>query len=325
MAVVLLLAMVAYIGYQQFSLNQAIFKNEWKIPAENLRLIEKNKAFHSKLSLHRSQRGSASIRSGVTAKAGEEDYWRKTMKTGFWNDQIICVRPLGSVQTKDIKHKTKKNFLWMRDNIIQTNVLKLHGLVELDKNMMFVSEFCSKGELQDVLFNDKFNLDANFKFSMSTDIAEGLQYLHSKHIIHGNINTSNCYIDARWNVKIADWEYLTVANCQQNTSLRYKPAAEGTEVDSDLIARGQFWQAPELLEDPFTLPSQSSDVYSFAMVLVEIFTRDDLYSTALETKSPTLIVTEIVKKDLRPGKTTIYFSNDTPTCMAATKHFRPED
>ena len=190
----------------------------------------------------------------------------------------------------------------MRDNINQNNVLKLHGLTELDKNMMFVSEFCSKGELQDVLFKDKFNLDANFKFSMSTDIAEGMTYLHHKNIIHGNINTNNCYIDARWNVKIADWEYLMVATSQQNHSLRYKPREEVYVGDADVAARGQFWQAPELLLSPFAVPNQSTDVYSFAMVLIEIFTREILYSEALEQKSPTQIVKDIMERDLRPGK-----------------------
>ena len=256
-----------------------------------------------------------SCRSGttaVTSKADDNECWRERTKTGVWNDTIICVRPLGSVQTRDIKYKTKKNFLWMRDHVHQTNVLKLYGLTEVDKQMMFVSEFCSKGELQDVLFNDKFNLDVNFKFSMSTDIAEGLRYLHSKNIVHGNINTSNCYIDARWNVKIADWEYLTVATCQQNTLLRYKPSEqeEKKDIHSDLIARGQFWQAPELLEDIFAIPNQSSDVYSFAMVLVEIFTREDLYSETLEHKTPTQIVSEIMKEDLdlRPGKAIVQWT-----------------
>ena len=307
----LLVCMITYIAYQQFMLNRAILRNEWKIPEEELTFSEKKQAFQSRLTLqmNKSRRdsvfGETSLKSTTTAatsKGKEEDFWRKTLRTGVWNDSIICVRPLGSVQTRDIRHRTKKNFLWMRDNINQNNVLKLHGLTELDKSMMFVSEFCSKGELQDVLFNDKFNLDANFKFSMSTDIAEGMSYLHYKNIIHGNINTNNCYIDARWNVKIADWEYLMVATSQQNHSLRYKPTEDGLSRDADVSARGQFWQAPELLASPFVVPTQSTDVYSFAMVLIEIFTREILYSEALERKSPTQIVKDIIESDFRPGK-----------------------
>lgn len=192
------------------------------------------------------------------------DELTKSFMTGTWKDQIICVRTLGPVLSREIRHKTKKVFLWMRDSIKHANVLGLFGLMEMDKNLVFVSEFCPKGELQDVLFNDKFNLDNNFKFSMSTDIAQGVLYLHNNGIVHGNINTNNCYIDARWNVKIADWEFWTVADCQQNDNLRYKPLTENEKADdADLKARQQFWRAPELIEEVGA--SSLSDTLSFVM------------------------------------------------------------
>ncbi len=225
--------------------------------------------------------------------------------SGVWQDTVVCMRPLGSLSQRTIKTKTKKVFLWMRDSINQANVLRLYGLTELDDSIMFVSEYCAKGQLQDVLFNDKFNLDDNFKFSMSSDIATGVSFLHSNNIIHGNITTENCYIDARWNVKISDWEYLKVSQYQENDALKYKPACNeelDVEADSDMMARGQFWLAPELLHEVGIEATQASDVYSFAMVLVEIFTREDLYSEELEKKPPKQIVNEIKKLELRPGE-----------------------
>ena len=193
----------------------------------------------------------------------------------------------------------------MRDSINQANVLRLYGLTELDDSIMFVSEFCAKGELQDVLFNEKFNLDDNFKFSMSSDIATGVSFLHGHNIVHGNITTANCYIDARWNVKIADWEYLKISKCQENDALKYKPSCNSeldVEADSDMVARDQFWFAPELLNEVGVEATLASDAYSFAMVLIEIFTREDLFSGALDSKPPKQIVNEIKKLDLRPGE-----------------------
>ncbi len=227
------------------------------------------------------------------------------MRTGTWNNHIVCIRPLGGVTSRDIRHKTKRLFLWMRDAINQNNVLHLYGLVEVEDSLAFVSEFCSKGELQDVLFNDKFNLDNNFKFSMSTDIAEGVCYLHGQNIIHGNLNTNNCYIDARWNVKIADWEYRMVAHAQQNDALTYRPITPEQKVDPEMEARKAFWRAPELSDavgTAVTPPTPASDAFSYAMVLIEIFTRENLYSQILDDKSPIQISNEIVTDNLRPGR-----------------------
>ena len=48
-----------------------------------------------------------------------------------------------------------------------------------------VGGYCAKGDLQDILFNEKFVVDDNLKYSLSLDIAAGLKFLHSKRICHG--------------------------------------------------------------------------------------------------------------------------------------------
>jgi hypothetical protein len=51
--------------------------------------------------------------------------------------------------------------------------------------------------------NDSIKLDNMFKLSFMTDAAKGLAFLHgSKLHSHGNLKSSNCLVDARWNVKV---------------------------------------------------------------------------------------------------------------------------
>lgn len=69
-------------------------------------------------------------------------------------------------------------------------------------NITIISEYCSKGSLNDVLLNDDVPLNWNFRFSFAGDIARGMAFLHSHCITHGRLTSSNCVIDDRWTTKI---------------------------------------------------------------------------------------------------------------------------
>jgi serine/threonine protein kinase len=40
------------------------------------------------------------------------------------------------------------------------------------------------------------------RFSFAMDILNGLSYIHSRHLIHGRLNSSNCVVDQRLTIKI---------------------------------------------------------------------------------------------------------------------------
>ena len=65
----------------------------------------------------------------------------------------------------------------MRDKVHHLNVLSFYGLTVSSDKTHLVNQFCHKGILQDILQNDNFNLDINFKYSMSSDLASGLFYI----------------------------------------------------------------------------------------------------------------------------------------------------
>ena len=65
-----------------------------------------------------------------------------------------------------------------------------------------MSEYCSKGPLSDILKDEKYNLTNDFKFSLSSDIINGLAFLHSKNVVHGHLRSRNCLIDFKWTVKV---------------------------------------------------------------------------------------------------------------------------
>lgn len=52
--------------------------------------------------------------------------------------------------------------------------------------------------------NDGIKLETQFKMSFVVDICKGMAYMHGNKLhSHGNLKSSNCVVDARWNVKVS--------------------------------------------------------------------------------------------------------------------------
>ena len=92
-------------------------------------------------------------------------------------------------------------------------------------------------------------------------------------------------------MKIADWEHIKLCSVMLDSrvfrgekSRSPLPPMEPTDKQKDEMgafaeAFRNFWTAPEVLNSKFTAtPAPSGDVYSFAIVLNEIFSREDPYS-----------------------------------------------
>jgi guanylate cyclase len=93
-----------------------------------------------------------------------------------------------------------------------------------------------------------------------------LSFLHQTVIgSHGRLKSSNCLIDSRWILKIADYGLRAFKQSMQ-------PLRTDTENDS----RNLMWTAPELLRLHHAMPvygTREADVYSLGIILHEILSR----------------------------------------------------
>jgi serine/threonine protein kinase len=180
----------------------------------------------------------------------------------------------------------------------------------IDSSPFLVSDHCPKGTLSDVVQNDKYRLDDNIKFSLAMDVAAGVTYLHSQHFIYGHLTSNSCYIDHRWNVKVADWEHGKLKEVSAKSSRMSRVSPGGLKLDdSNVVARQQFFTDPVLLGGGNAV--KTNDVFSYAMILVEIFTREDPYAELSGVLEPVQII-EILQtsnpgmrpkiEDLKPCK-----------------------
>ncbi|KAF8145297.1 kinase-like domain-containing protein [Mycena galopus ATCC 62051] len=93
-----------------------------------------------------------------------------------------------------------------------------------------------------------------------SEIAEGLQYLHSSGIVHGDLRGSNILINEDLSACLADFGLSIFSDA--TTSL------------STGRAGSVYWMAPELLdpaEDKFAR-TPASDIYAFGCVCLELYT-----------------------------------------------------
>jgi len=107
-----------------------------------------------------------------------------------------------------------------------------------------------------------------------------MAYLHSMNVIHRDLKASNLLVDSDWTIKVADFGI----------------AREGQEdVTMTMTACGTpAWAAPEVLQTQRY--SLKADVYSFAICLWEMCTRDRPY----EGTPPYQIVILVATQGLRP-------------------------
>jgi serine/threonine protein kinase len=80
-----------------------------------------------------------------------------------------------------------------------------------------ITEFCSQGTIFDLLHKKKFALiDWNTRKRMAIEIAEGMNFLHSRKILHRDLKSlkqflplpyflTSILLDSNMNVKIADF------------------------------------------------------------------------------------------------------------------------
>ncbi|KAJ7145877.1 kinase-like domain-containing protein, partial [Mycena epipterygia] len=100
------------------------------------------------------------------------------------------------------------------------------------------------------------------------EIAQGLQYLHSRNIVHGDLRGANILINEDWSACLADFELSVFSDAlSMHTSTR---------------AGSLYWMAPELI-----VPDRSgcrftrtlaSDVYAFGCTCIELCTLQPPFS-----------------------------------------------
>ncbi|KAF9790826.1 kinase-like domain-containing protein [Thelephora terrestris] len=103
------------------------------------------------------------------------------------------------------------------------------------------------------------------------DVADGLHFLHSCNIVHGNLKGANVLIDKEGHARLTDFGLASVIQGENSTRNPQDRGVEGTKA----------WVAPEILRGGAV--TKEGDVFTFSMVAVEAFTGSPPFASNYQT------------------------------------------
>ncbi|KAH9930840.1 kinase-like domain-containing protein [Fomitopsis serialis] len=184
---------------------------------------------------------------------------------GQWKKQVVCIKAI-NVYRRDsletlVKTITKEATVWKR--LVHPNIAPFYGLDCEHFNINMICKWMPNGNIIEFL-----NKNPNASCSqLLLDVARALEYLHSDHvgIIHGDLEGANVLVDEHNRACLTDFGLSTII---------YNSGTLDTIAQASHFKSTLRWMAPEI-HDPgeSAVPSRESDVYSYSMVIWEVFTR----------------------------------------------------
>ncbi|XP_014665097.1 PREDICTED: receptor-type guanylate cyclase gcy-18-like [Priapulus caudatus] len=291
-AVALLAVLVGLIARQQYLINAKTFRDEWFIAQQHLHVPPGNYA------------STPSV--GSTSTSIRPD--------AIWGEMPVTLNLLpASLRRGRLRWATRRLLVSMRESVVHENVARLHGVTSVgaDERLVAVVEFASKGSLRDRLYVGSFPTERSISFSLATDIFAGLQYLHGQRVVHGDVTAACCVVDARWNVRIAGWEWqpverseareIRMLHCCRRRAVAPDVMGGYADIGDDDDSTRRLYRSPARLRMPRSAATRADDVYSAAVVVHEIFTGQPPFADQLATATPRQVAQRIIADGLRPS------------------------
>ncbi|CAI5449571.1 unnamed protein product [Caenorhabditis angaria] len=275
--ILVIIAIISAFFISRFCENRALAKTSWRIYRDDFRVINEDE-MKSMLSIGSSKTKMSNMSSfvkhhavvGTNTHASFHLYpQRRPIVFGRQDLQLLS-------QMKQAVHDNLNPFLGMSFNE--------------KEEMTVLWKFCSRGTVQDIIYNNEVVLDSKFHGAFIRDITLGLEYLHSSIIgYHGSLTPWACLIDRNWMVKLTDygianplerWEKMGLISTEtlkenddksgsaQKTSILYQPPEMLKNRESNKNRRmDQSWVKQSQAR------RQMGDIYAFGMVMHEILFR----------------------------------------------------
>ena len=177
---------------------------------------------------------------------------------GTWRGEEVAVKFLKGSMTDS--PESVKQFLDecnILKNLHHPNILLYMGACTIGPQYFVVTEFCDNGNLFEFLHmmrDTKLTYDDARRIAL--EIAYGMNYLHGfkPPILHRDLKSMNVLLDRNCTVKLADFGNTRTFQIQMTKQ------------------KGTFqWMAPEVIKG--NTYSESSDVFSFGIIMNELVTR----------------------------------------------------
>ncbi|PPQ89078.1 hypothetical protein CVT25_006450 [Psilocybe cyanescens] len=180
---------------------------------------------------------------------------------GQWLDrETVALRlPRALINNPQIQHNFQNEVSIWR-TLEHPNVIPIYGVVYVEETMYTVSPWMDNGTA--TIYVKKFpEVD---RLKILTDVASGLEYLHNKGVIHGDLRGENVLISANGVAHVAEFgQSKFLEDFEQNAMAPHSGPLR--------------WTAPEMLQETGSL-STHSDIWSYGMLCLEILSEELPYN-----------------------------------------------
>uniref|UniRef100_A0A915B3Z3 Guanylate cyclase n=1 Tax=Parascaris univalens TaxID=6257 RepID=A0A915B3Z3_PARUN len=220
--------------------------------------------------------GGLSIKSGGSVETIQmQNNAQIYTKTAIYKGTIVAVKKLNIDPKKypklELSRALLMEFKRMKD-LQHDHITRFTGACVDCPHYCLVQEYCPKGSLEDILENEKIELDKMMKYSLLHDLVKGMYFLHSSYVgSHGKLKSSNCVVDSRFVLKVTDFGFYKL-HAMEDENI--------DEIGEHAFYRKKLWTAPEILRNPSAFPpngTKAGDSYSFAIILHEMLFRKGVF------------------------------------------------
>ncbi|CAJ0584558.1 unnamed protein product, partial [Mesorhabditis spiculigera] len=251
-----------------------LYDMTWRIPRDSVRLVDASK-MKSEHSLASKSQSSGSFSGSLTSKQNGMVGAKQAISNGV----RLAIKRFTQMRNITFQKEDLRTLKELK-LIENENLNKFYGIAFNQQNEFVVMWIlCSRGSLEDILFNDELKLGRNFQVSFAKDVVKALAFIHASPIMyHGLLCLQNCLVDSNWTVKLTNFRTEEIISDKMYHNEIRAVTSELEDESERLIDRKYIQQAPEVIREIVTrkaLPpgGQPQDIYACGMVLYQILYR----------------------------------------------------
>ena len=191
-----------------------------------------------------------------------------TVYKATWKGRVVAAKVLK--QPSMDSSLSLSNEIRIFSRLEHPNIIEFIGACLLDETLCLCTEFATHGSLYEFLYSSDCTYDVATAHRFGREIANGMQYLAQMQILHRDLKSPNILLTESKLPGVAraaptPLDNITCKICDFGLSKM------GALVTSLGVSGTVRWMSPEVMQDEPT--TAKTDVYSFGMVLWEVFVR----------------------------------------------------
>ena len=169
-----------------------------------------------------------------------------------------------------------------------------------------VTELATNGSLFDYLHIEKKKPSVDQSLAWASDVAHGMKHLHDQNIIHRDLKSANVLLMSGWVAKLCD----------------FGTARELTHTTTTEHAGTYRWMSPEIMRSATGRINKKCDLFSYGMILFELFAHEIPYAD-LRDNIDVLLSVRDGKRPPIPPTLPLYLHDLIQKCWEEDPYLRP--